>query len=59
MGSKISRCLGLQVYAQVQEDYVTHPGQVNSTDMKTAIAVVLDENYKENPDSIFYQGTEV
>jgi len=59
MGSKFSRCLGLQPYVQVHEDYITHPGQVVTNDMKTTIVVALDDDYGENPESIFYEGTEV
>jgi hypothetical protein len=59
MGSKISRCLGLNPYAQVQEDYVAHPGQSASWDIKTFVEVTFDENYGENPESNLYEGTEV
>lgn len=59
MGSKISRCLGLYPYAQVQEDYMAHPGQTASPDMKTVVVVAFDENYGENPESNLYEGTEV
>ena len=44
---------------QVHEDYITHPGQVVTNDMKTTIVVALDDDYGENPESIFYEGTEV
>ena len=59
MGSKISRCLGLYPYAQVQEDYVAHPGQTASQDVLPDVVVAFDENYGENPESNLYEGTEV
>jgi hypothetical protein len=66
MGSKLSQCFGLQSYVrrtsytvQVQEKYETHPGQNHTDGVLTAVAFTLDEEYDENPESIFYQGTEV
>ena len=59
MGSKISRCLGLYTYAQVQEDYVAHPGQTLVGGLPTTVAVAFDEDYGENPESNLYEGTEV
>lgn len=59
MGSKFSRCLGLQSYVKNQEDYMVHPGHNRSPDVPVDIAVALNEDYEENPESFFYQGTEV
>ena len=59
MGSKISRCFGLQSYVRVQEKYGTHPGQNRTDGVLTAVALTLDEDSDENPESFFYQGTEV
>tara|TARA_B110000483_G_scaffold215022_1_gene265329 strand:+ start:134 stop:313 length:180 start_codon:yes stop_codon:yes gene_type:complete len=59
MGSKFNRCLGLQPYVQVQEEYINHPGQAVTRNMETAIVVVLDEDTGENPESFFYEGSEV
>jgi len=66
MGSKISRCFGLQSYVrrtsytvQVQEKHGTHPGQNRTDGVLTAVALTLDEDSDENPESFFYQGTEV
>lgn len=59
MGSKISQCLGLQSYVQTKEDYMVHPGHYRSPDGHVGIAVALNEDYEENPESFFYQGTEV
>ena len=62
MGSKISQCFGLQFYTPVsdlQENDVVHPGQKRPDDVPTAVALVLDEDYDQNPDSFFYQETEV
>jgi len=59
MGSEFSRCLGLQSYMQVHEDYVSHPGQTHSPDPDTVVAFTSDEDSGQNPESIFYEGTEV
>lgn len=62
MGSKISQCFGLQFYTPVsdlQENDVVHPGQKRTDNVPMAVALVLDEDYDQNPDSFFYQETEV
>tara|TARA_B100000780_G_C21043981_1_gene419042 strand:- start:802 stop:990 length:189 start_codon:yes stop_codon:yes gene_type:complete len=62
MGSKLSQCFGLQYYSPavgLHENYVVHPGQTPPDDVPTAVALVLDEDCDENPETFFYQGTEV
>jgi len=59
MGTKISRCLGLQSSVQVYEDYTTHPGLISTADVSIVVACDLDEAYNRNPKTYFDEGSDV
>ena len=59
MGSKFSQCLGLKSYVRVDEEYAAHPGLANDSDDIQVVALELDENSEENPESFFVGRTEV
>ena len=59
MGTKISRCLGLQSYIQVHEDLNAHPGQSKRERIIIDPSDNIEQYYDENPDSLFSDSTTV
>ena len=59
MGSKFSQCLGLKSYVRVDDQYTAHPGLTDDSNGIPTVAIELDENSEENPESLFVERTEV
>ena len=59
MGTKISRCRGLQSYIQVQEDLNAHPGQSNMERIIIDQSANIEQYYDKNPEALFSDSTTV
>ena len=53
MGAKLSRCLGIDQYIRVREDYGVHPGMVHDPERLYAVALEVGAEEDENPESFF------
>mgnify|MGYP001215644024 CR=1 FL=1 len=59
MGTKLSRCLGLQSYIQVQEDLNAHPGQSKRERIIIDTSDNIEQYYDENTEALFSDSTAV